>query len=366
MNSNDSALLRHGDSDGWASVWIRVLSLDRDRMLERGRGRERVERLGNDVARVALDAPSADDPAVQQLIMQMSLVIPYVPFDRSGFLLAATAALAWQSDNTPERTGEALARLYADLQAMNLRTAEASFAAAQRDVERQAKARTQTADAELLERYRSIVMALAGLASEDGRWSDSGIDGDEGRFLQVIAARLYEPRRQADELAQARRELEESEQEKWHLAEQVRRLQQQLVSRRRPEPVLLRSWQDAERHAAKWMHYLGYADAAVTPPGPDGGVDVAADRAIAQVKAEGHLTGSAVIRQLAGLTVGGTHRGKACLLFSTFGYSRDALSTAEEIGAALFRLADGGEAVAESTAAKRMLEAAAGPVPISR
>lgn len=129
---------------------------------------------------------------------------------------------------------------------------------------------------------------------------------------------------------------------------------------------MLSSWQDAERHAARWMIYLGYADAAVTPAGPDGGIDVVAGKAIAQVKAEGYQTGSPVIRQLAGLTVAGPHRKKDMLFFSTFGYSRDALSTAEELGVALFRFADGGEAVAKSSAAKKLLEAAAGPVRTTR
>lgn len=356
---------RHG-SDSWDTVWTSVLNTDRDRFVMRGPERDWIERIGSEVAATALGAPSADTPEVQKLIAKMAPVMPYLPFDRFGFVLAATVALAGRGD-APARIGPSLERLGAELTVWNRKTAEASFAAAERDTQRRVdEARANAPVDEVTQQYRALVMALASLTNGDNGWRLHDLEGDEGRHLQIIAARLAEPVDQVEELNReldvALRQLRAAQREKTELAGEVLRLKAQLSARRCPEPVLLRSWQDAEHHAAAWMRYLGYTDAAVTPPGPDGGLDVVAERAIAQVKAEGHLTGAQVVRQLAGLTVGGTHRRKDIVFFSTFGYSRDAVATAEEIGVALFRFADRGEAVPESSAAKRLLEAAAGPV----
>jgi hypothetical protein len=342
----------------WESVWLRVASAAPDRIVEANHERARIERIGNDVARTALGAEFSDDPAVQQLLMQMSLVIPHLPFDRTGFVLAAAAALGRQSDD-PELTGTALERLNKDLVRMNLQTAESSFAAASQEAIRRRVAAERSED---MARYRALREGLDEAIAGRSTKGLQGLDKDAIAALQQVGkmrgALTLAERTQAN-LQKRNRSLDKRIQELTtkHPGNQPRP---------RPKAVLLRSWQEAERHAADWMRYLGYADAAVTPAGPDGGLDVVADRAIAQVKAEGHLTGSQVIRQLAGLTVGGSHRGKDILFFSTFGYSRDALATAEEIGVALFRFADGGEAVAESTAAKKLLEAAAGPVSTKR
>jgi len=44
------------------------------------------------------------------------------------------------------------------------------------------------------------------------------------------------------------------------------------------------SWHKAERAAARHMKVLGFHDAALTPPGPDGGLDVISGVAAAQVE----------------------------------------------------------------------------------
>lgn len=368
MSKSTSPSRSFPEPAGWDRLWMIMATTDRDRFIPRGPGRERIERVGTEIAVAALGVPSAGDPGVQELITQLAPMMPHLPLDRFGFTLGAAVAVAG-SDDAAQHLGPALERLGAELTEANRRTVEASFTAAQREAQRQTEqVRANEPVDEVTQRYRALVMALAGLAG--GRTSVPHFDGDEGRHLETIAARLAAPQEASQDLVQerddARRQMRAAQREQTQLAGEVVRLKAQLAARRRPDPVLLRSWQEAERHAAAWMRYLGYTDAAVTPPGPDGGLDVVAEHAIAQVKAEGHLTGSAVVRQLAGLTVGGSHRGKATVFFSTFGYSRDAVATAEEIGVALFRFGEDGEAVAESSAAARLLEAAAGPVSAPR
>ncbi|WP_405859944.1 restriction endonuclease [Streptomyces sp. NBC_00090] len=46
----------------------------------------------------------------------------------------------------------------------------------------------------------------------------------------------------------------------------------------------IRTWQDAELAAVDHMHGLGFTDAQMTGAGADGGIDVIARDAIAQVK----------------------------------------------------------------------------------
>jgi hypothetical protein len=93
-----------------------------------------------------------------------------------------------------------------------------------------------------------------------------------------------------------------------------------------PEPDL------AEYLAAEHMRSLGFRGAKRTATGPDGGVDVEAPTAIAQVK---HLKGSVgrpAIQQLLG--TGG--RSISRLFYSAGGFSRPALELADSEGVALF------------------------------
>lgn len=48
--------------------------------------------------------------------------------------------------------------------------------------------------------------------------------------------------------------------------------------------VVVSSWQEAEALAGWHMKKLGFDDAKLTPPGVDGGIDVTAEAAVAQVK----------------------------------------------------------------------------------
>lgn len=104
---------------------------------------------------------------------------------------------------------------------------------------------------------------------------------------------------------------------------------------RDPTPVHITTWQDAERAACEWMKRSGYPDAVLTPAGPDGGVDVRASTALAQVKFEGGPAGLAKVQQFVGAA--GKHRATADLLFfSASGFTRAATKFAEDEGVALF------------------------------
>jgi Restriction endonuclease len=114
------------------------------------------------------------------------------------------------------------------------------------------------------------------------------------------------------------------------------------VQRERPRQQLIRSARDAELVAAKWMTFFGYSGVQVTPVGPDLGVDVVSDEALAQVKAEAVPTGRPKIQQHHGVAAAA---GKKALFFSLAGYTQAALSWADEQGMALFRFDLQGEPV---------------------
>lgn len=93
------------------------------------------------------------------------------------------------------------------------------------------------------------------------------------------------------------------------------------------------SWQDAELNARDWMIARGYTDAAVSGPGADGGIDVAARGALAQVKFEATQVGRPHLQRL----VGARARDDVKLLFFTgAGYSQKAIEYAAHMDIALF------------------------------
>ncbi|MHB8457479.1 MAG: restriction endonuclease [Acidimicrobiales bacterium] len=108
----------------------------------------------------------------------------------------------------------------------------------------------------------------------------------------------------------------------------------------RPEPTLIRSYRDAEKVAAAWMRWLGWGDAQVTALGPDGGVDVIATRAVAQVKAHVNPIGRPEIQKLYGVA---QHQGRTPLFFASAGFTRDAQDWANDVKMALFRFDLSGE-----------------------
>jgi len=109
--------------------------------------------------------------------------------------------------------------------------------------------------------------------------------------------------------------------------------------RRMPSPQYNLSARDAELIAAKWMIYWGYFDAKATPVGPDGGLDVIASRAVAQVKYRSVKTSRTEINEFHGSAEGSD---KDELYFSLSGYTQQALDRANEKSIALFAFNDDG------------------------
>jgi hypothetical protein len=93
------------------------------------------------------------------------------------------------------------------------------------------------------------------------------------------------------------------------------------------------TWREAEHFAAAHMRSLGFADADVTPLGIDGGIDVLAGGAVAQVKyfSAGSI-GAPIVQHLKG--VAGADRG--AVFYALSGYTTAALAFAESAGVASF------------------------------
>ncbi|MGQ1798092.1 restriction endonuclease [Kocuria oceani] len=103
------------------------------------------------------------------------------------------------------------------------------------------------------------------------------------------------------------------------------------------------SWQEAEHSAMLWMRAHGHPDAQLTPAGPDGGVDVVAASAIAQVKHYARPVGPRPIRELAGTALQPQHHRRRLLFFSTMGYSAPALMEGRAMGIPLYQMGPGGQ-----------------------
>jgi hypothetical protein len=117
-----------------------------------------------------------------------------------------------------------------------------------------------------------------------------------------------------------------------------------------PAPQFNLSPRDAELLAAKWMVYWGYFDAEATPIGPDGGIDVRASGALAQVKYRNVKTSRSEINEFHGSAEGA---GKDELFFSLSGYTQNAIQRANEKSIALFIFgADGTPRALNATAKK--------------
>jgi hypothetical protein len=89
------------------------------------------------------------------------------------------------------------------------------------------------------------------------------------------------------------------------------------------------------------MRRFGFPDAVVTPSGADGGVDVRASRAVAQVKARSTGTPRPDVQQLQGIA---SAEGKLGVFFSLAGYTAGAIEWAESARVALFVLESTGTA----------------------
>lgn len=130
----------------------------------------------------------------------------------------------------------------------------------------------------------------------------------------------------------------------------------------RPETRLIRDARDAELVAVDWMRYLGFTDATATPVGADGGIDIIAERGLAQVKMEGSPTSRPVVQQLYGVSVS---QARTALFFSLAGYTPQAAAWASQHDIALFQYDLQGTPKPVNPPALRLLEAVDSGEPVT-
>ena len=82
------------------------------------------------------------------------------------------------------------------------------------------------------------------------------------------------------------------------------------------------------------VSWLGFGLAKVTSVGPDSGIDVSSNLAVAQVKMEGVPTGRPAVQRLLGVSVGEKKQG---IFFSLSGYTAGANQWATQVGILLFQ-----------------------------
>lgn len=123
----------------------------------------------------------------------------------------------------------------------------------------------------------------------------------------------------------------------------------------RPRNRQISNWKEAEKLAQEWMFYFGFRDAKLSGSGSDGGYDVIASRAIAQVKFEQSSTGRPKLQELAGEA---HDQGKEALFFTLSGYTKKAIEWAEQsrIGIALFQYDASGNIQSLNEAASRLFK----------
>jgi hypothetical protein len=120
-----------------------------------------------------------------------------------------------------------------------------------------------------------------------------------------------------------------------------------------PPPFQINSWRRAEENAATWMRWWGFTDAEVTESGSDGGVDVRSRAALVQVKTESTATGRPTLQRLAGARR--PHSTQVLFFFSGAGFSRAAITYADEWDIACFTYDLIGTMTAKNGAAGRGL-----------
>ncbi|MET8799602.1 restriction endonuclease [Nocardia sp. NPDC004568] len=113
----------------------------------------------------------------------------------------------------------------------------------------------------------------------------------------------------------------------------------------------------AEHHAAAHMRALGYRDARATKRGSDGGLDVVANGAVAQVKTHVKTVGAPDLQRLYGAR--GVHHHRKMLFYSLSGYSPKAVAYAQTAEIMLFRLELDGSATPENENARKLVKLAA-------
>ena len=121
-------------------------------------------------------------------------------------------------------------------------------------------------------------------------------------------------------------------------AEEKRAAKRAAAEKDRFVPDYVLSWQDAERSARDFIRSMGFADAEVTPPGADGGVDVVSVHVIAQVKYQTRPVGEPAIVQLLGTTHRKQYQGRLPMFFSSSGYTSKAIAAARDLEVTLYQL----------------------------
>ncbi|GAB3405880.1 hypothetical protein GCM10027515_19750 [Schumannella luteola] len=107
-------------------------------------------------------------------------------------------------------------------------------------------------------------------------------------------------------------------------------------------------WRAAEAAAARHMQSIGFIDAQVTESGADGGLDVRATDAVAQVKFYANPVGRPDIQKLRGAA----HEHRIAIFYSTGGYTQEALDYAVGADVALFSMNPYGECSAVTGSAE--------------
>lgn len=118
----------------------------------------------------------------------------------------------------------------------------------------------------------------------------------------------------------------------------------------------IRTPHQAEQNAAARMRELGFSDAVATTGGPDGGVDVRASGALAQVKWRGGVAGRPELQQLFGAR--GADFKRKLLYFSAAGYSQHAQDYARSASIALFTYDPTGTLTPENHQARNLVSEA--------
>lgn len=111
------------------------------------------------------------------------------------------------------------------------------------------------------------------------------------------------------------------------------------------------TWQEAEGLAVWHMRTMGFTGVALTVGGADGGVDVSADGAVAQVKFTSAPIGGPVVQQLRGAA----HAAKHALFYSLSGYTTSAVAFGDAAGVALFTFDRTAGVSAANTTGRHML-----------
>lgn len=225
------------------------------------------------------------------------------------------------------RTAHEAGTRRADALRQQLHDREEAAAAAQRE-----HAAREARRAEAWRRARDEVQAIERANRE--KWERVRRQEEPEAAQRVEERRRAEAARREEERAQAEA-AEQREREEQARLEVERR--ERWLSRPAPAPEPQRfgvSHEGAERLCAAWMRHLGALDAEVTRFTGDGGIDIASETFVAQVK---NYTGSVAVADVRALFGVAVAEGKRPLLFTSGTVTVEGNVFAERVGMALIR-----------------------------